>query len=171
MLQETLEREHRLAWRWMLLGGIVSIIFGGMVLAWPQATLLVLAVLIGLQLIFWGVMLIFERALNAEGAGGVILGIIGGVLAVLLGFGVMRAPGVTLAWLVAGLFEMVEAIADSNTPDRGWTIFLGGITALAGVIVISSPFSSIAALTLWAGILMIVMGVVRIVAAFQIRNA
>lgn len=75
------------------------------------------------------------------------------------------------AWLVAGLFEVIEAVADGDMEHRGWVVFVGAITALAGIILMSSPVESAGALAIIGGIMMIVMGGVRVIGAFQLRSA
>ncbi|MCP3912624.1 MAG: HdeD family acid-resistance protein [Actinomycetia bacterium] len=171
--------ENQTLWRWNLVGGIVSIIVGIVVLAWPGRTLLVLAVLFGIQLILMGLTLIVTRALVSESAGRLVLGIIGGVLAILLGLATFRAPGRTLAllalflgaaWLVSGLMETIEGIVDQTMENRGWHIIVGGITTLAGIVVMSAPLESLLALAVWGGVLMIILGAVRCAGAFQLRR-
>ena len=171
---------EQLMWRWGLIGGAISIVLGIVIIAWPKQTLLVIAIIFGIQLIIWGLMLIVSRALLHEGAGSLILGIIGGVLAIMAGIATFRVPGRTVvilaiilgaAWLVAGLFEAIEAIANSDMEHRGWVLFVGTVTALAGIILMSSPVQSAGALAIISGIMMIVMGGVRVVGALQHRSA
>lgn len=179
MLGQDIAGLQKTTWRWTLIGGIATVALGLLLLFWPGATLLAAALLIGFQMIAWGIMLILERAVNGDGAGSVILGIIGGVLLIMLGLAVMRAPGMTVGWmavflgagwLVSGLFEAIEGLFDSSVEHRVWMIILGVLTAIAGVIVMSSPFASIGVLALWAGVLMVILGCVRIFAAFKIKN-
>ena len=63
------------------------------------------------------------------------------------------------------------AISDADTPSRGWEIFIGIITLIAGLIVLGYPFSSLGTLTLVVGIWLIVIGVLEIIASFGIRKA
>ena len=56
-------------------------------------------------------------------------------------------------------------------PGRGWQIFVGVISLIAGVVVMASPFDSILALSMVAGIWLIVIGVFEVVSAFGIRKA
>ena len=65
----------------------------------------------------------------------------------------------------------VSAISDPTLPGRGWEIFIGVISLIAGVVVLASPFDSIATLTLVVGIWLIVIGVFEVVSAFGIRKA
>lgn len=171
---------EQIMWRWGLIGGVISVILGIVVIAWPKQTVLVISIIFGIQLIIWGLMLIISRALLHEGVGSLILGIIGGVLAIMAGIATFRVPGRTVvilaiilgaAWLVAGLFEAIEAIANPDMEHRGWVMFVGAITALAGIILMSSPVQSAGALAIIGGIMMIVMGGARVIGAFQLRSA
>jgi uncharacterized membrane protein HdeD (DUF308 family) len=63
----------------------------------------------------------------------------------------------------------MAAASDPYMPARGWQIFAGVITAIGGVIVLVWPFHSIVVLTVFTGIWLLVMGVMEIVTAFQIR--
>lgn len=55
-------------------------------------------------------------------------------------------------------------------PARGWQIFLGVVTFVGGIVLIDSPFESVAVLTLVGGIWLAVVGVVEIVTALSIRG-
>ena len=50
-------------------------------------------------------------------------------------------------------------------------IFVGVITLIAGIVVLASPFPSLATLTVVVGIWLVVIGVFEIVASFGIRKA
>ena len=65
----------------------------------------------------------------------------------------------------------MSAISDPTLPGRGWEIFIGVISLVAGVVMLASPFESIATLTLVVGIWLIVIGVFEVVSAFGIRKA
>ena len=57
----------------------------------------------------------------------------------------------------------VSAISDPTLPGRGWEIFVGVISLIAGIVMLASPFESIATLTMVVGIWLIVIGVFEIV--------
>jgi uncharacterized membrane protein HdeD (DUF308 family) len=65
----------------------------------------------------------------------------------------------------------ISAISDPHLPGRGWQIFVGIVSLLAGMVMIGSPFESLAILTLVVGIWLIVLGVFEIVSSFGIRSA
>jgi uncharacterized membrane protein HdeD (DUF308 family) len=41
-------------WRWLLAGGVLSLVAGVLALVWPEATVLVLAILLGIRLLMFG---------------------------------------------------------------------------------------------------------------------
>lgn len=41
-------------WRWLLAGGVLSVVAGVLALVWPGATVLVLAILLGIRLVMFG---------------------------------------------------------------------------------------------------------------------
>jgi uncharacterized membrane protein HdeD (DUF308 family) len=45
------------AWRWFALAGALNVVVGVMAIAWPEATVIVLSVLLGLQIVFFGLVL------------------------------------------------------------------------------------------------------------------
>jgi uncharacterized membrane protein HdeD (DUF308 family) len=55
-------------------------------------------------------------------------------------------------------------------PARGWQIFLGVLTFIAGIVLIDSPFESVAVLTLVGGWWLVAVGVVEIITALRIRG-
>ena len=65
----------------------------------------------------------------------------------------------------------ISAISDPTLPGRGWQIFLGAISLLAGIVMIGSPFESLAILILIVAIWLVVIGIFEIVSSFGIRGA
>jgi uncharacterized membrane protein HdeD (DUF308 family) len=57
-----------------------------------------------------------------------------------------------------------------HLPARGWAIFFGVITILAGIVVLASPLDSLVTLTLVIGIWLIIIGVMEIISAFGLRS-
>ena len=55
-------------------------------------------------------------------------------------------------------------------PGRGWYAVLGIISVIAGFVVLAWPFDSIVVLAVVTGVWLVVIGVVQVVQAFQIRN-
>lgn len=167
-------------WKSILLTGILSVILGAMVLKWPDETIVLAAIFFGAYLLVTGISQVFHAfTLHISGSGRALLFISGAaslVLAVLcfksIGNSVLLlAIWIGIGFIFRGVAEAASAISDPETPGRGWQIFLGIITLIAGIIVMASPIASLATLTLVTGIWLIVIGVFEIVAAFGIRKA
>ena len=167
-------------WKSVLLTGILSVILGLLVLRWPGATIVTAAILFGAFLLVTGISQVFHAfTLQISGGGRALLFISGAaslVLAVLAFRHLSDAVWLLAIWVgigfvFRGVAEAATALSDRDTPARGWQIFLGIATLIAGVVVLAYPVSSLGTLTLVVGIWLIVIGVLEIIASFGIRKA
>ncbi|MFE0650850.1 HdeD family acid-resistance protein [Streptomyces sp. NPDC059534] len=167
------------AWQALLVAGLVSVVLGVLVLVWPGASLLVAGVLFGLYLLFSGVMQLVAAFGTHVSTALRVMAFISGALSILLGLfcfkGAMQstlllALWIGIGWLFRGITQSVAAASDPAMPARGWQIFLGVVSALAGVVLIVSPLESAAVLTLLGGIWLIAVGAVELVTALQVRS-
>ena len=174
-----LQQLARNAWQAVLLIGVCAVLLGIMVLAWPGATLVVVGVLFGIYLLVSGVMQLAAAFGTHAEASLRVLAFISGALSIMLGLFCFRgalesilllAVWIGIAWLFRGISQTAAAASDPNMPARGWQLFAGVVGILAGVVVLSSPFSSISILTVFAGIWLLVTGVVEIATSLRIRN-
>lgn len=172
-------------WKSTLLSGILTLALGVVVLAWPGKSILVAAVAFGVYLLITGIAQVaFAFSLHVS-AGGRVLLFISGAAALVLAFLAFRHFGkgdeATAVYLLAiwigigfifrGVATTVSAISDPTLPGRGWEIFLGVMSLLAGMIMLGSPFSTIVILFWVVGVWLVVIGVFEIVSAFGIRKA
>jgi uncharacterized membrane protein HdeD (DUF308 family) len=167
-------------WKSTLASGVLAVILGGLVLAWPGKTLFIAAIFFGAYLLVTGIaQVIFAFSLHVS-AGGRVLLFISGAAALILAVLCFRslqdsilllAIWIGIGFIFRGVATTVSAISDPTLPGRGWELFIGVISLIAGVIVLASPFQSLATLTLVVGIWLIVLGVFEIVSAFGIRKA
>ncbi len=167
-------------WGWVLGFGIVTLLAGIVVLAWPGATLLVIAVLFGIQLIVAGIFR-FVAALAVDDASGgmrVLMALLG-VLSIIIGLWAVRHALLTLLalavllgifWVVNGAIELFTALAHQGLPNRGWTGAMGALSIVSGIIVLSYPGLSLLTLSVVLGIWLLVYGVMEIVASFRLRK-
>ncbi|MFG2395780.1 HdeD family acid-resistance protein [Streptomyces lydicus] len=167
-----------MGWQILLTTGLAAIALGVLVLAWPQETLRVVGVLFGIYLLIIGVFQLAAafgthvpghlRALHfLTGALSVLLGLIcfrGTLQSILL-----LALWIGFSWLLRGTMVTATAASAPNTPARGWMLFTGIIGMLAGIVLIVSPVASIGALTLVAGIMAIVLGLIEVFHAIRMR--
>ncbi|MEU3691428.1 HdeD family acid-resistance protein [Streptomyces narbonensis] len=167
------------AWQALLVAGLVSVVLGIMVLVWPDASLRVAGVLFGLYLLFSGVMQLVAAFGTHATTALRVMAFISGALSILLGLfcfrGAMQstlllALWIGIGWLFRGITQTVAAASDPTMPARGWQIFLGVVSAVAGVVLIVSPLKSAEVLTVLAGIWLLMVGLVEAVTAFMIRS-
>lgn len=167
-------------WKNVLLTGILSVILGVMMLAWPGPTLVVAAIFFGAYLLVTGISQIFHAfTLHISGGGRALLFISGAaslVLAVLairhIGDAILLlAIWIGIGFVFRGVATAAAAISDHDTPARGWEIFIGIVTVIAGIILLAYPFSSLATLLYVAGFWLIFVGIMEIIASFSIKKA
>jgi uncharacterized membrane protein HdeD (DUF308 family) len=167
-------------WKSTLLSGVLAVVLGILVLAWPAITILVAAIFFGAYLLVTGIwQVVFAFSLHVS-AGGRVLLFISGAAALILAVLCFRslqesilllAIWIGVGFIFRGVATAVSAISDPTLPGRWWEIFIGGISLVAGVVMLASPFESIATLTVVVGIWLIVIGVFEAVSAFGIRKA
>ena len=167
-------------WGWVLAYGILTLLAGVAVLAWPSETLLVIAVLFGVQLIISGIFRFVGALASDDLTGGtrVMLALLG-VLSIIIGLWAVRHVVITLIalvvflgifWVVNGLIEIFTAVAHRDMPDRGWTILMGVLSIFAGLIVLAYPGLSLFGLAVILGIWLLVFGILELMAAFRLRK-
>ena len=167
-------------WGWVLSFGVITLLAGIVVLAWPGATLLVIAVLFGVQLIIAGVFRFVAAFATEEASGGtrVLLALLG-VISIIIGMWAVRHVLLTLLalivllgifWVVNGTIELFTALSHRGMPERGWTAAMGVLSILAGIIVLIYPGESLLTLSIVLGIWLLIYGVMEITAAFRVRR-
>ncbi|OBH46199.1 hypothetical protein A5682_17615 [Mycobacterium mantenii] len=167
-------------WKSALLSGILSLVLGVLVLAWPGISILVAAVAFGVYLLITGVaQVIFAFSLHVS-AGSRILLFISGAASLILALLAFRHFGnailllaiwIGIGFIFRGVATTISAVSDPGLPGRGWNIFVGVISLLAGIVVLASPFQSIVTLAIVVGAWFVVIGVFEIISSFGIRKA
>ncbi|MEE6176706.1 HdeD family acid-resistance protein [Mycobacterium sp. 050134] len=169
-------------WKSTLVSGLLSLVLGVLVLAWPGISVVVAAIAFGVYLLITGIAQVaFALALHVS-AGSRILLFISGAASLILALLAFRHFGqgyailllaiwIGVGFIFRGVATTVSAISDPILPGRGWSIFVGLISLLAGIVVLASPFESIVTLALVVGVWFVVIGVFEIVSSFGIRKA
>jgi uncharacterized membrane protein HdeD (DUF308 family) len=169
-------------WKSTLVSGLLAVILGVLMLVWPGKTLLVAGILFGAYLLVSGIAQVFFAFTLHVSAGGRILLFISGaaslILAVLAfrhfgeGYAVLLlAIWIAVGFIFRGVATAVSAISDPALPGRGWEIFFGIISLIAGVVMLAWPGLSLLSLLTVVGVWLIVIGAFEIVSAFVIRKA
>ena len=102
-----------------------------------------------------------------------------GVLSFIVGLYALRHLLVTVAalalllgifWMVNGTVEVFTPLSHRGMRGRGWTVFMGLLSVLAGVVVLVYPAISLATLAVVLGFWLVVFGLMEIVLAFRLRS-
>lgn len=169
-------------WTSTLASGLLGVILGVLVLMWPGISILVASVLFGVYLVVSGfAMVVFALSLPVAAAARILMFLSGAaslILAVLAfrhfgqGYAILLlAIWIGVGFVFRGVATTAAAVTERGMPGRGWAIFVGVTSIIAGMVLLAWPFDSIVALALVAGIWLIAIGLLEIVSAFQIRTA
>ncbi|KJS54145.1 membrane protein [Streptomyces rubellomurinus subsp. indigoferus] len=167
------------AWQILLAAGIASLALGIVVFAWPRETLLVVGVLFGLYLLVIGVVQLAAAFGTHVTTALRVMAFISGAICVLLGLLCFRSAvqsllllglWIGIGWLFRGITQLAAAASDPLMPARGWQAFAGVANTLAGVLLMVWPVGSIAALTVLAGCWLVILGVIEVATAIQVRG-
>jgi uncharacterized membrane protein HdeD (DUF308 family) len=166
-------------WGWALFFGIVTVLAGLLAVVWPGRTIVVVAVLFGAQLVVAGIFrFVAALAAGEEDTGSRVLLALLGVLSFIVGLYALRHILITIAalalllgifWIVNGAVETFTALSHRGMQGRGWTIFMGLLSVVAGVVVLVYPGISLATLALVLGFWLLLFGIMEIVLAFRLR--
>ena len=163
-------------WVVALLGGL-SIVAGILALAYPDITLLVLGLIVGINLVIIGAVWIGLATTEIQTEGGRVLRFIVGFLAILAGLICLVRPGagvltllVALAFwfIVTGVADLARALDERE--HRLIAAILGVVGIAAGVIIVANPDIGLTTLALLAGIGFIVRGTIEVMAGFYARS-
>jgi uncharacterized membrane protein HdeD (DUF308 family) len=167
-------------WGWVLAFGIITIAVGIAALAWPGRTLVVVAILFGIQLIVMGIFRFANAfAIDDIGGGNRILLALLGVLSLIIGLYAVRHVLITLLalavifgifWIVSGAIELFMALSHREMAHRGWNIIMGIISVLAGFIVLVYPGISLLALAVILSVWLVFFGIMQITLAVRLRG-
>lgn len=168
------------SWTWTLGIALVTLAAGIVVLVWPDETLHVLAVVLGLYLLVSGAfrfVTAFSR--DSEGSRTAMRALVA-VLAILAGVLCLRHPLQTTAvlslilgayWLVSGLLVAFLAGWGRDMPNRGLAFALAALGIVAGIVVLAFPVESAVALARLLGLWLVLLGLGEVAMAFMRRSA
>jgi uncharacterized membrane protein HdeD (DUF308 family) len=168
-------------WGWTLAYGILTLITGLAALAWPGVTLLVIAVLFGVQLIFAGIFRFVGAFAHTDqpGANRALMALLG-IFSLIVGLYAVRHVLLTIValalllgilWVVVGAMELFTALSHPGLRERDWTIFISILSVIAGIILLVYPAISVVTLAVLAGVWLLVFGLMEITLAFRLRTA
>lgn len=167
------------SWTWILGSALTTLIPGIIILVWPDESLHVLAIIIGLYLLVTAAFR-FVAAFAPEAQGERVARLLVAVLFALAGVLCLRHPLQTIAalslivgivWLGSGMLAAYVAIAGKGLPHRGAVFGAAALGIVAGIVVLALPAQSAVALTRLLGLWLVLLGVVELAVAFAWRAA
>jgi uncharacterized membrane protein HdeD (DUF308 family) len=173
---EDLRRIVRTTSTLTIVSGVSALIFGILVLIWPKTTLLIVAVLFGLQLLISGIVRIVngivDKSIEGWQRG---LSITFGVLILLAGVLCLRNPALSLltiivvvaiGWLVDGIMNIVLGVQNPRGERLG-KILMGVVFLLGAILLLVFPTTALITFALLGGWILIIFGVAMLVAGIM----
>ncbi len=167
-------------WMVVLTVAVATLAVGVMLLAWPQATLTIVAILLGAALVISGLYRLFEGfTARGEGTATRVAYIVIGLVAAVAGLYCLRHHSVTIFllafllgayWIIHGVTDLAVAATSGPTPGRAFMIIAGVFSIAAGAVVLFWPGISLVLLLTILGAWLLFYGLVLAVLAFQLRR-
>lgn len=160
--------------------GVATFALGLILMIFTEQSVKFFAVIAGIYLVISGIFLIVASFSSDTGGTGVrALSAIAGLFSVLLGIvafrGISQAVAILalligIGWVVRGIAELIEGIANPGMPARGWVIFIGALSLVAGLVVLAWPAITLNALVWVTGLWLVLLGIVEIAGSLQLRR-
>jgi uncharacterized membrane protein HdeD (DUF308 family) len=154
---------------------------GAAVLVWPGQSIVAAGILFVVYLLASGIAQVIAAFTVSSSAASRVLLFISGALSIALGVFAFRdfndgaavwllALWIGVGFMFQGVTETALAISFKELPERGWYIFMGVLTMIAGVVMLAWPISSIVVLSIIAGVWLVVIGTTEIVWAVNVHR-
>jgi uncharacterized membrane protein HdeD (DUF308 family) len=168
----------RAAGWFVIAAGAISIVAGLLAIAYPDITLLALAIFAGINLIVMSALSLVDALSSHADGGSKALSAILGVLGLIAGLVILRRPGESLLalllvlgiWLVvSGAVHFVRAIEEME--DRAVQVLAAICEIALGALILSLPDLSLRTVAILAGIGFVLRGAVAVYAGWRLHKA
>src|SRR5260370_40001563 len=178
MLPKKCQGEKTSTWWIVLLEGIVTLVFGLLLLFSPTMALLILVQFVGIYWLISGLFAIVEifAATRTASRGWLLFY---GIVGILAGLAVLCYPLVSMILIPtvlviflgsAGILMGMASLVQGFTGRGSWTIVLSILDILIAIFLLARPLIIALALPLLIGIFATLTGISLILAAFRIRD-
>jgi len=166
-------------WRDYLIGGLLTFILAIVLLAWPDASVRVLLLLLGILAIVSGLaalVVAFAGRIDERRRTGTIAR---GAVSLILGIIVIARPGfaLTVALILIGVWAIAIGIIDLNRgirfhhSGRGAIMVAGTVWVLLGILLlVSAAAQSVTWFVILLGVFLLIAGISRMLAALVVRR-
>ena len=162
----------------LMLLGVIDLICGLIALVWPGVTVLVLALVFGVMLLFAGLTALAVGYLLRRSGGRPVLTVLVGAVAVVAGLICIFHPGAgvwaivlgcSLWFLVTGVGDLL--VASASRVKRWWFVVLGVVSIVAAVVLLFRPGVAIVTVALLAGFTFLVRGAGEVALGLALRRS
>ena len=167
-------------WGVLLSFGLIFAGLGAAVLAWPDKSVTVAAVLMAISLLVSGLFGLVASFTQPDRTSiSRVLMAISGALSIALGLaafqGVTQAIAILvlivgIGWVMRGIIDLVAGLQAKGVPGRGLTITSGVLGLFAGAAILVWPGITLTVLCWIVGLTLLVLGLVQVVGAFTLRS-
>ena len=156
-------------WQYLVIRGVVALVFGIVAMVWPTETALAFAFLWGVWALADGLGSLLQAFQPGVTRGSRWLLVAMGVIALAAGLFAVTSPAVTataLTWIlgiwlvVRGLFEVVSAFGSSSGAPRALTFLGAGLDLLLGILFMANPGAGAAGISFVLGLAAFAWGLV-----------
>ncbi|HEX7363779.1 MAG TPA: DUF308 domain-containing protein [Dehalococcoidia bacterium] len=171
-------------WWQILVRGIIALIFGIVVLAWPTAALIIFALLFGAFVFVDGIFTLVAAINYKAGSGRRVWLYVAGIAGILVGLVIFLLPVVAIpmlililvyliaAWaLVTGVMELVYAFQANQDTAIRWMFAISGILSIIlGILMLLKPLIGALVIAVVVGAYAVLAGILLIILSFRLRS-
>jgi len=167
-------------WWQIAVRGLIALLFGILLLAWPAVSLFLFAIFFGAYAFVDGIFTLVAAINYKAGAGQRAWLFVRGILGIIIGIVTFFWPAITEialvlligAWaLIAGVMELSFAFTAVKETGAKWLFAISGILAIIlGILLLIRPIAGIIAVIWFIGAYAIIAGIVLIIVGFRLRS-
>lgn len=159
--------------------GVVSILFGVFALVWPGLTLVTLGVLLSIWLLVGGATGLISSIISRHRTPHWIFRMLLSLLELGVGAYLVQRPSVSTATLIAlvsivlvaeGVIDIVVSFVDPKADNRMFSVFVGLLGIVAGIIVWRYPVKGGLAFVWVLGLYSLVVGALSVAAGAELEK-
>jgi uncharacterized membrane protein HdeD (DUF308 family) len=169
-----------LKWGSFVLIGLLAMVFGLVIVMFPQITTAVLIELIGIFIIILSFGVLMLSATAPGGLKGSILLAILGIIGFFFGIATILSPFVMgkvifilagIALFIGGIIGIVLAISEKEMMHRGLFALQAVLSLILGIIIMAGPVIGAALLVLLIGVYFVFWGIISVIMGVAVRYA
>jgi len=167
-------------WGWIVLRGVVGVVFGLLTFMDPAITLAVLVLAFGAYSLVDGLFAVIAAIMHRRSEPHWVALLIGGIAGIIIGVCTLLIPAITATFLlyliafwmlVIGFTEIATAIRLRKVITGEWMLVLAGVLSiLLGLFLVSRPALGAIAVVLWIGAYAFVTGILLIALGVRMRS-